>query len=161
MLHHSAASPGLPHGEHFGFLLVDEAAQASEAELCIPLSVLAPAPMGGSAGISPSYDYDATALPHVTICGDMKQLGPRIESEECRNLDMDVSLLERLFDLEVYRNSPFSRKALKLRRGKSSNEKQVTQKITTPFCNLTKNYRSHPAILMLPSTIVRVEDAFR
>ncbi len=82
--------------------------------------------------------------PHVTICGDWKQLGPRIESELCRNNDMDVSLLERLFGRKLYKDSPFSREY----------PVHVSQPASTPFCNLVKNYRSHPAILMLPSTLV-------
>ena len=135
---------------HFGFLLVDEAAQASEMELCAPLSVVAPAPVPAvPKQAALHFDYPPV---HVTICGDVKQLGPRIESVECRNHDMDVSLLERLFERDPYRLSPFSRKALRTRRGDP--RKEVRQPISTPFCNLTKNYRSHPAILMLPSTLV-------
>lgn len=144
-LHASETLP-FPTRQHFGFLLVDEAAQASEMELCVPLSVVAPA--------SPFYTTAAplSDIPHVTICGDVKQLGPRIESVDCRNHDMDVSLLERLFARDVYRLSPFSRKAVRLRR--VVGEREEAQTISIPFCNLTKNYRSHPAILMLPSTLV-------
>jgi hypothetical protein len=138
---------------HFGFLLVDEAAQASEMELCVPLSVVTPgstSPASNKA-LQPSPRFDDLPV-HLTICGDVKQLGPRIESVECQNHDMDVSLLERLFERDPYRLSPFSRKAARARRGASG--KGVEQSISTPFCNLTKNYRSHPAILMLPSTLV-------
>lgn len=143
---HALESPAFPTKQHFGFLLIDEAAQASEMELCIPLSVVAPAPEFYST-VPPASD-----LPHVTICGDTKQLGPRIESTDCRNYDMDVSLLERLFERDVYRLSPFSRKATRARRAQGA--KEQIQNLATPFCNLTKNYRSHPAILMLPSTLV-------
>lgn len=128
--------PQFPERLHFGYLLVDEAAQSSEAEICIPLSV-----------VLPHISYPAAASmsrPHVTICGDWKQLGPRIEGEQCRNSDMDVSLLERLFDRKLYKDSPFSRE----------HPGHIIQPASTPFCNLVKNYRSHPAILMLPSTLV-------
>ncbi|KAF8298246.1 P-loop containing nucleoside triphosphate hydrolase protein [Clavulina sp. PMI_390] len=164
-LHSNAHTPPppFPTRQHFGFLLIDEAAQASEMELCIPLSVVAPAPTFYRTG----QPIPAADLPHVTICGDTKQLGPRIESADCRNHDMDVSLLERLFERDVYKNSPFSRKAMRMqrlakqqpvighkrRKNGTVEERHPVQGISTPFCNLTKNYRSHPAILMLPSTL--------
>ena len=130
-----------PSNHHFGFLLVDEAAQASEAEICVPLAVVSP---------HPSSLKSSTPTPHITICGDSRQLGPRIESEHCRNHDMDVSLLERLFGRDLYRENPFARGNLRRAAPHS-----LHQTISTPFCNLTINYRSHPAILMIPSTLVR------
>lgn len=144
---------------HFGFLLVDEAAQASEMELCVPLSVVTPGstPPASNKALQPPPRFDDLPV-HVTICGDVKQLGPRIESGECRSHDMDVSLLERLFERDPYRLSPFSRKAARARRPSG---KGLEQSISTPFCNLTKNYRSHPAILMLPSTLVCPARRFR
>ncbi|KAF8332336.1 P-loop containing nucleoside triphosphate hydrolase protein [Cantharellus anzutake] len=130
--------PPFPERLHFGYLLVDEAAQSSEAEICIPLSVVLP---------HITYSSLASAArPHITICGDWKQLGPRIEGEVCRNNDMDVSLLERLFDLNIYKDNPYSRE-------RSARTPGSPQPTSTPFCNLVKNYRSHPAILMLPSTL--------
>lgn len=149
------AIPSFSHQDlHFGFLLVDEAGQASEMELCVPLSVVAPGFAPVSKKALQLFDYP---LVHITICGDVNQLGPRIESVECRNHDMDVSLLERLFERDPYRLSSFSRKTLRTRRGDVA--MQVKQPISTPFCNLTKNYRSHPAILMLPSTLVGFTNA--
>lgn len=137
---------------HFGFLLVDEAAQASEMELCVPLAVVAPAPP--FTALLPLAKPTLT-LPHVTICGDVKQLGPRIESAECRSHDMDVSLLERLFERDVYKQSPFTRTAIHAQRRWLGYPPAKKQPLSTPFCNLTKSYRSHPAILMVPSTLVR------
>jgi len=153
------APPSAPQHLHFGFLLVDEAAQASEMELCVPLSVVAPectsAASNNALRLSAGFDHPPV---QVTICGDAKQLGPRIESAECRNHRMDVSLLERLFERDLYRLSPFSRKAVKLEPRALGNE--VKQSISTPFCNLKKNYRSHPAILMLPSILVCLANTY-
>lgn len=130
---------------HFEFLLIDESGQALEPELMIPIAVVVPA-------CNPDIVYDPAHSPHIAICGDHKQLGPRVESEKCRATEMDLSVLERLFKRYVYRKHPMARammtQELRIRATRLS-------LLAAPFCNLTKNYRSHPAILMLPSTLVR------
>lgn len=118
---------------HFGFLLVDEAAQASEPDLSCALSVVA-------------TDYSWCSPCHVTICGDSRQLGPHIVSPEARAMGLDASLLERLAEREVYRDHPYSRR----NRGLNQDARWT---LGTPFVDLTKNYRSATPILMLPSTL--------
>lgn len=126
-LHPSSKSPLL--APHFGFLLVDEAAQAMEAELIIPISIVITNP--------------ALSLPsHLTICGDSMQLGPMIVSAECRAQGLDNSLLDRLLDTPVYRSGMMS-----------ANRNQWN--LNACFVNLRRNYRSATPILMIPSTLVR------
>ena len=88
----------LPHWTH---LLVDEAGQASEPEMAIPLSVVLPPPV-----------QHAGPEPVVVLCGDIHQLGPSISSEDARQGELDVSLLERLFDREVYASHQMSRTSI-------------------------------------------------
>ncbi|KAK4705873.1 hypothetical protein P7C70_g335, partial [Phenoliferia sp. Uapishka_3] len=119
---------------HFGFLLVDEAGQATEPDILCPLAVV-------------MSNHESCLRAHVTLCGDAKQLGPLIVSEEARMGDLDVSLLERLADREVYRDHPMAR------RNKRANP-DAKWNVGVPFVDLTKNYRSATPILMLPSTLV-------
>ncbi|KAM0751330.1 P-loop containing nucleoside triphosphate hydrolase protein [Meredithblackwellia eburnea MCA 4105] len=118
---------------HFGYLLVDEAGQATEPDVLCPLSVVV-------------SSHLTTLRAHVTICGDSKQLGPVIVGKKARDHDLDVSLLERLLDRPLYREHPLARK----NRRKNPD---VPWTMGCPFVNLTKNYRSATPILMLPSTL--------
>ncbi|KAF8804411.1 P-loop containing nucleoside triphosphate hydrolase protein [Phlegmacium glaucopus] len=120
-----------PHWTH---LLIDEAAQGSEPELLIPISVL-------DAQIHD--DNDNSFIPQLALCGDINQLGPIVISEVARTAELEISLLERLFERPLY-----------------SNHTQIDQEVALylcqhglPFTNLVKNYRSHPVILMPPSAI--------
>ncbi|SCV71091.1 BQ2448_2679 [Microbotryum intermedium] len=119
---------------HFGFLLVDEAAQASEPDLACALSVVAVDPLRSS------------GRPHVTICGDPKQLGPVIVSQEARFQGLDVSLLERLAQRNLYAQHPCAR-------NRKQENPHAVWTLGTPFVDLVKNYRSAVPILMLPSTL--------
>ncbi|GAA5934856.1 hypothetical protein JCM3775_001658 [Rhodotorula graminis] len=119
---------------HFGFLLVDEAAQATESDIVPALNAVA-------------TDDTRCHRAHVTVCGDARQLGPHIISEEARQNDFDVSLLERLMNLPVYADHPFAR------RNRSRNPDVRFDLRTTPFVDLVRNYRSAPEILWLPSTL--------
>lgn len=132
---HPLVPPPLP-SPHFGFLLIDEAAQATEADLVCAMAVVV-------------TDDRFSERAQVTICGDPKQLGPVIVSPDCRALDLDVSLLERLADRPVYRDHPFARRNRKL-------NPDLKWLPGTPFVDLVKNYRSAAPILMLPSTLVSV-----
>ncbi|KWU42116.1 P-loop containing nucleoside triphosphate hydrolase protein [Rhodotorula sp. JG-1b] len=123
---------------HFGYLLVDEAAQATEADIACALNVVA-------------TDDTRCHRAHVTVCGDARQLGPHIVSEEARNQDFDVSLLERLMDRPVYAEHPFAR------RNRARNPDERWDIRTTPFVDLVRNYRSAPEILWLPSTLFYAE----
>ncbi|BGP46894.1 hypothetical protein JCM10450v2_002745 [Rhodotorula kratochvilovae] len=119
---------------HFGYLLVDEAAQATEADITCALNVVA-------------TDDTRCHRAHVTVCGDARQLGPHIVSEEARAHDFDVSLLERLMNLPLYADHPFAR------RNRTRNPDVHWDIRTTPFVDLVRNYRSAPEILWLPSTL--------
>ncbi|KAJ3992098.1 P-loop containing nucleoside triphosphate hydrolase protein [Lentinula boryana] len=116
----------VPHWTH---LLIDEAAQAPEPEVLIPISVVLTRDelfacdqhCGEHANGTTSYDYHClSTAPQLILCGDPNQLGPIITSQHARTHELDVSLLERLFDRPLYAEH---------------------------------NYRSHSAILMPPSAM--------
>lgn len=117
-----------PHWTH---LLIDEAAQGSEPELLIPISVVLPQ----------VYNEEVkgkTFMPQLALCGDINQLGPIVASDEARSAELEVSLLERLFERPLYSTYvPEGPSPLR----------------PWPYTKLVKNYRSHPAILMPPSAI--------
>uniref|UniRef100_A0A1D1YSN7 RNA helicase n=1 Tax=Anthurium amnicola TaxID=1678845 RepID=A0A1D1YSN7_9ARAE len=64
----------------------------------------------------------------IVLAGDPMQLGPVIYSKDAESHGLGKSYLQRLFEYDVYENE---------------NENYVTK--------LIRNYRSHPAILELPS----------
>ncbi|KAK7042905.1 hypothetical protein VNI00_008640 [Paramarasmius palmivorus] len=67
---------------------------------------------------------------NIVLSGDPKQLGPIIRSSVARNLGLEVSFLERLMDREMYDEI-------------KGHGKSVVK--------LTRNYRSHNAILDFPN----------
>ncbi len=117
---------------HWTALLVDEAAQATEPEVNIPLTVVAP----------PQEGHPITPL--IVMAGDQQQLGPRTSSKQ---LALETSLFERLFDRPIYKNHPQSRKPTRFQ------PSPETSMLRPPFANLVRNYRSHPAILAIPSAL--------
>jgi DNA polymerase III delta prime subunit len=124
---------------HWTALIIDEAAQAMEPEALIPLSIVAP-PLG-----SLKFAFK----PLFIMAGDEHQLGPRTSLPSSL---LKTSLFARLFARSVYADHP-------LARGKIGDRApQVLIKsmlpITRPaFANLIRNYRSHPAILAVPSSL--------
>lgn len=119
---------------HWSALLVDEAAQATEPELNIPLTVVAPPP-NDTARLSPCF----------VMAGDEYQLGPRVSSKDTA---LDVSLFQRLFERRVYKSHPMTRKGQN-----KYGTFQTGLMVQPPFVNLVRNYRSHPAILAIPSAL--------
>ncbi|MCJ1403009.1 hypothetical protein MMC11_006231 [Xylographa trunciseda] len=119
---------------HWNALLIDEAAQATEPEACVPLTVVTP----------PSTHNTNSVL--VVMAGDQCQLGPRIFSPDS---PLETSLFERLFSRPLYSAHPLSRRHLA--RHPQSNPPIPT--IRPPFATLFKNYRSHRAILAVPSAL--------
>lgn len=84
----------------------------------------------------------------IVLAGDHRQLGPRILSEEARTNGLDISFFERLMTTQpCYTTHPLSRSIL---------QKHPRPKLPyphAPFSNLYRNYRSHEAILMIPSQL--------
>lgn len=123
---------------HWSALIVDEAAQATEPEALISMSVVRP----------PSetcYEQE----PIFIMAGDQKQLNPRTASKD---IAIETSLFERLFDRDLYRLHPLSRS--QLRGGEPPMLRQdLLPMIRPPFANLVRNYRSHPVILAVPSAL--------
>ena len=116
---------------HWTALLIDEAAQATEPETLIPLTVVAP---------PAAYPRQS---PTFVMAGDQHQLNPRTYSHATT---LHVSLFERLSANSVYAAHPLARKNLH----KNINNVRMPR---PPFINLIRNYRSHPAILAIPSSL--------
>jgi helicase MOV-10 len=136
-IHFGGKQNNLKTSLHWNALLLDEAAQATEPEAGIPLSVVAPPDKGIIGGVQ------------VVMAGDQYQLGPRLSS---RGGALEMSLFERLFNRSIYRDHPRSRRLLKRSNSTGINEPNEPI-IRPPFANLFQNYRSHPAILAIPSAL--------
>ncbi|KAI1498916.1 P-loop containing nucleoside triphosphate hydrolase protein [Biscogniauxia marginata] len=138
---HAAIHPYSPPKEiqlHWTALLIDEAAQAIEPDALIPLSIVAP----------PHEQIPIATSPLVVMAGDQYQLGPRtsLPSSPLKN-----SLFSRLFSRPVYADHP-------LARGNEGRQPPPLTRSMLPiyrpaFSNLIRNYRSHPAILAVPSNL--------
>ncbi|KAL8859047.1 MAG: hypothetical protein Q9178_004528 [Gyalolechia marmorata] len=117
---------------HWVALIVDEAAQATEPEMLIPISVVAPPTL-----------CDTKPNPTFVTAGDQHQLGPRIYNT---STTLRISMFERLSNEKLYASHPQARQSHR-RSG------PFEQMLRPPFVNLTRNYRSHPAILAIPSAL--------
>ncbi|KAG9018818.1 hypothetical protein FRB90_009288 [Tulasnella sp. 427] len=85
----TCVTAGVPAGlgvnpGHFDWIFIDEAGQAAESEVLIPLL---------------SFSNHNT---NVVLCGDHKQLGPIIHSPISKGLGHSKSYLLRLMELEMY-----------------------------------------------------------
>jgi hypothetical protein len=74
---------GIPPG-HYTHIFVDEAGQATEPEVMVPIATM------------------AGDLTNVVLSGDPKQLGPIIRSSVARTLGLEKSYLERIMEREGY-----------------------------------------------------------
>lgn len=126
-----------PLSLHWSALLLDEAAQAIEPEALIPLSVIQP-------GREPAEGFQY--LPQVVMGGDEHQLGPRLSLHGDDGLQK--TLFQRIFERAVYAEHPLSRK-----HGSRPLISSMLPVLRPPFVNLLRNYRSHPAILAVPSAL--------
>jgi helicase MOV-10 len=115
---------------HWNALLIDEAGQATEPMAAIPLAVVAP----------PKTDMRISGKPLFAMAGDEHQLGPHTFSLHPK---LRKSLFSRLFARSLYANHPLSRGTMFTR--------AILPMTRPPFMNLISNYRSHPAILAVPS----------
>lgn len=130
----------VPARLHWTGLLMDEAAQATEPEALIPLSVVAP---------PDEHQMPEQQLPIFVMAGDQHQLGPRSASKAS---SMQTSLFERLLDRPFYREHPLARS-----RQIAGVMRPLTQEmlpiLRPAFANLIRNYRSHPAVLCVSSSL--------
>ncbi|XP_076632945.1 putative RNA helicase armitage [Colletes latitarsis] len=78
---------GFPHG-HFSHVLIDEAGQATEPEIMIPLNFI-------------HSDYG-----QVVLVGDPLQLGPVVQSGIAKSFGLDESFLSRLLRHFPYQKDP-------------------------------------------------------
>lgn len=138
-------SPSLIHPFHFppeirlhwSALIVDEATQATEPEVLIPLTVVAP-PVNALTSFKPLF----------VMAGDEHQLGPRTSLPFS---PLKKSLFARLAMRPVYADHPMAMGS------KDAEPPSLTQPILPihrpAFAKLIRNYRSHPAILAVPSSL--------
>jgi AAA domain len=132
---------------HFTHLFIDEAAQATEPESLIPISVV--------------MDFHPTAFKaEIALCGDPRQLSPGIFSplaQEC----LQRSLLERLLRLSSSTYGGGRDHLLGPPSADSWNtmeelieysfQKKDCQEHLSVFLNLS--YRGHPSFLLMPSKL--------
>jgi DNA polymerase III delta prime subunit len=123
---------------HWTALLVDEAAQAMEPEALIPLFVVAPL-------LEP---ITLSFTPLFVMAGDEHQLGPRVSLQSS---PLKTSLFARLFKRPVYADHPLAR--VKTGKAPPILNKSMLPILRPAFANLIRNYRSHPAILAVPSSV--------
>ncbi|OAL52165.1 P-loop containing nucleoside triphosphate hydrolase protein [Pyrenochaeta sp. DS3sAY3a] len=139
----STLHPNIPVPElslHWDALFIDEAAQATEMDVLPAISV-----------ICPPSDYPAhRPQPRFIMAGDEHQLGPRTAS---RDPLFSTSLFARLFDRPLYKDHPLARSKVKPSSGPPVLKRSMLPIITPPFTLLIRNYRSHPSILSVPSSL--------
>ncbi|KAF3040534.1 hypothetical protein E8E12_008593 [Didymella heteroderae] len=125
---------------HWGALLLGEAAQATEVDVLPAVSVVFP----------PSAYPRDHAQPRMVMAGDEHQLGLRTASHDPA---FSTSLFARLFARSLYANHPLSRSNVKPSSGPPVLKKSMLPILYPPFTNLIWNYRSHPSILSVPSSL--------
>ena len=94
--------------------------------------------------VSPKVSSLCYPEPIFVLAGDYFQLGPRVHD---RNTNLHVSLFERLSERSVYASHVLAR------HHKSHENKTNALKYVPPFTDLIRNYRSHPAILAVSSSL--------
>ena len=127
--------PPLPPFTH---LLIDEASQALEPEMMLPLAL-------ATRGAAASGAASASGC-NVVLSGDHMQLGPVVRAPFCREKGLARSLLERLMALPVY--APLSSSKPEPG-GFDGFEDPPASAATRGRCvtKLLSNYRSHGALL--------------
>ena len=128
--------PPLPRFTH---LLIDEASQALEPEMMLPLAL-------ATRGAAASSGAAAAPGCNVVLSGDHMQLGPVVRAPFCREKGLARSLLERLMALPVY--SPLSSSSKPESGGFDGFEEPPASAATRGRCvtKLLSNYRSHGAL---------------
>lgn len=113
----------LSFAPHFDYLLCDEAAQATEPELAMGLTVMLP-----------HAAYTGSRWPTICLTGDVCQLGPTLASNAASASELGQSLLERLFARDVYARHPRARHYLRGRGDRP--EPYGADGLEVPFANL-------------------------
>ncbi|XP_067126048.1 RNA helicase Mov10l1-like [Centruroides vittatus] len=108
--------------DHFTHLFLDEAGQTTEPESMLAMELV------------------ATGNGQVVLAGDPQQLGPVVHSFYSKENGLEISFLERIMALPLYRRNPE-----KYREQGNYNPLLVTK--------LVDNYRSHSCIISLSSRI--------
>ncbi|XP_034939289.1 putative helicase mov-10-B.1 [Chelonus insularis] len=111
--------------DHFSYLFIDEAGQASEIETLIPFVLMSSMDTNNQCRISGQ----------VVIAGDPKQLGPFCQSTLAEPL-LSRSMLERLMECGPYLRN-------------ENNQKYDSLYVT----KLVQNYRCHHSILHVPNIL--------
>ena len=75
---------------HFNYIFIDECAATIEPESLIPITGLAV--------------HNSKIFSQIVLSGDHKQLGPIVESEFAAKLCLNLSMMERLMNLNQYSN---------------------------------------------------------
>lgn len=138
----------------FDCVIVDEASQALEAEVLVPLTLCRTGAGTGAQGRSKSVGVGPGVM---VLAGDVNQLGPTTRSPLFRLCGV-VSLQERLLRLAQYRDcvpagagmpnpNPSTGSALYIATDSSEHPRSPMGVF------LHRNYRSHPDILRLPSAL--------
>jgi helicase MOV-10 len=130
------SSPSL----HWGALLIDEAAQATEVDVLPAISVVCSPPQWPTKSTQPLF----------VLAGDENQLGPKTASHDS---NLSTSLFARLADRPLYKAHPLSRLKIKPSAAPPVLKRSMLPIIYPPFTNLIRNYRSHPAILSVPNSL--------
>lgn len=137
-MHPTVDAPAVVPQAHWGALLIDEAAQATEPDTLVPISVVAP----------PTDGPDLVFTPLLVMAGDEHQLNPRTSLQQSSPLQH--SLFARPFSRPVYANHPLARRFVY----PLEPAPPVPLPMLRPaFTNLVRNYRSHSAILAIPSQL--------
>jgi len=109
---------------HFQHVFIDEAAQATEPETMVALAGI----------VSPHLTFQSVAASQIVMAGDPMQLGPIVRSVIADSHGMSVSLMERLMASPPYSVTT------------TGYDKRCITK-------LTRNFRSHAALLELPARL--------
>ncbi|KZM24330.1 RNA helicase [Ascochyta rabiei] len=135
---HPEGKPTIP-SLHWGALLLDEAAQATEVDVLPAISVVCP---------PAAYPQDHVQ-PRFVMAGDENQLGPLTASRDSK---FSTSLFARLLTRPIFSNHLLSRSKIKPSLSPPVLKRSMLPILYPPFTNLIRNYRSHPAILSVPSS---------
>lgn len=127
---------------HFTHLFIDEAAQASEPEILVPLSVVVD-PLG-------------KRKVEIALCGDPRQLSPAVYSEHAADAGLQRSWMERLLQRPVRclgggQHHMLGPDMVEMDDWLKYSFRQNGQEQLSIF--LTLNYRGHPSFLMMPSVL--------